>query len=101
MTESEAGSDSAHNHHAPPTSVDVDQFCDALDRFGPGETLNLLIENSKNDDVLPWLLRFPSFVAFGEFVHRLPRYNFQKTLFGTILIKTGKQRNKSKAKGRA
>ena len=49
------------------------EMCSALDRFGPGEILNILIANSHNDIICrDLLLRFPTVVVLGEFLSTLP-----------------------------
>ena len=48
-------------------------FCTALDRFGPKEILDLLVINSRQDEVVGYLLtQFPVTVAFGKFLSTLP-----------------------------
>jgi hypothetical protein len=48
-------------------------MCSALDKFGPGEILNILIANSDSDKICrDLLLRFPTTVAFGNFLSTLP-----------------------------
>ena len=49
------------------------KMCSALDKFGPGEILNILIANSDSDKICrDLLLRFPTTVAFGDFLSTLP-----------------------------
>jgi hypothetical protein len=48
-------------------------MCVALDQYGPGEILDLLIIHSRKDPVVRDLLtRFPTVVVLGEFLHTLP-----------------------------
>ena len=48
-------------------------MCKSMDRYGPGEVLQLLIANSHNDTICRDLLtRFPTVVVLGEFLHSLP-----------------------------
>jgi hypothetical protein len=45
------------------------EMCSALDRFGPGEILNILIANSHHDIVCrDLLLTYPQVVATGKFL---------------------------------
>ena len=49
------------------------EMCSALDKFGPEEILNILTENSRTDTICQnLLLRFPTTVAFGNFLSTLP-----------------------------
>ena len=46
------------------------EMCQALDKFGPKEILDLLTVNSRRDAVAHQLvLRFPAVVATGEFLN--------------------------------
>lgn len=48
-------------------------MCKGLDAYGPREILNILVENARHDEiVLQLLLRFPTVVVLGEFLHSLP-----------------------------
>jgi hypothetical protein len=50
-----------------------DDMCKGLDKFGPKEILNLLVNHSHHDDVVQQLLiQFPTVVALGEFLQTLP-----------------------------
>jgi len=50
-----------------------EKMCLALDKFGPGEVLRILTENSRNDTICrDLLLRFPTTVALGNFLSTLP-----------------------------
>ena len=50
-----------------------EKMCLALDKFGPGEVLRILTENSRNDPICrALLLRFPTTVALGNFLSTLP-----------------------------
>lgn len=49
------------------------EMCSALDKYGPDEILRILIANSDSDKIcLNLLLRFPTTVAFGNFLSTLP-----------------------------
>ena len=46
-----------------------DDMCKSLDKFGPGEILDLLIAHSRQDTVVFYLLtQFPTVVAISEFL---------------------------------
>jgi hypothetical protein len=48
-------------------------MCKGLDKFGPREILNILVENARHDEIVFHLLaRFPTVVVLGEFLHSLP-----------------------------
>jgi hypothetical protein len=48
-------------------------FCVALDAYGPREILDLLVINSRRDEIIYQLLvRFPTVVALGDFLATLP-----------------------------
>ena len=50
-----------------------EDMCKGLDKFGPKEILNLLVNHSHRDDVvLHLLVRFPTVVALGDFLSTLP-----------------------------
>lgn len=50
-----------------------DDMCKGLNRFGPKEILNLMVIHSHRDEVIHQLLiRFPTVVAFGDFLSTLP-----------------------------
>ena len=50
-----------------------DDMCKGLNRFGPREILNLMVIHSHRDEVVQQLLfRFPTVVAFGDFLSTLP-----------------------------
>ena len=50
-----------------------DDMCKGLNRFGPKEILNLMVIHSHRDEVVQQLLiRFPTVVAFGDFLSTLP-----------------------------
>ena len=45
----------------------------SIEKFGPNEVLDLLVVHSHDDPVAWYLLtRFPTVVAFGEFLSTLP-----------------------------
>ena len=47
-------------------------MCKSLDKFGPGETLDLLIAHSRLDPVVFYLLtRFPAVLAIGDLLSNL------------------------------
>jgi hypothetical protein len=57
------------------------EMCSALDRFGPGEILNILTENSHNDTIcLNLLTRFPTVVSLSEFLYTLPIVKVNKRM---------------------
>ena len=48
-------------------------MCKGLDAYGPREILNILVENARQDEIiLQLLVRFPTVVVLGEFLHSLP-----------------------------
>lgn len=50
-----------------------EDMCNGLNRFGPKEILNLMVIHSHRDEVVHRLLiRFPTVVALGDFLHTLP-----------------------------
>jgi len=50
-----------------------DDMCKGLNRFGPREILNLMVIHSHRDAVVQQLLiRYPTVVAFGDFLSTLP-----------------------------
>ena len=50
-----------------------DDMCKGLNKFGPKEILNLMVIHSHRDEVVQQLLiRFPTVVAFGDFLSTLP-----------------------------
>ena len=71
-----------------PNSIeDVQQkafnsMIESLNRFGPGEILNILIANSRNDTIcLNLLAQFPTVVSLSEFLHTLPTIKVSKRIF--------------------
>ena len=59
-----------------------DEMCKALDKFGPGEILDLLIIHSRQDPVVRDLLtRFPTVVSVVEFFSTLPIVNVDKRTY--------------------
>jgi hypothetical protein len=57
-------------------------MCSALDKFGPGEILNILIANSRNDTICRDLLvRYPMVVELGNFLSRMPIQKVNKRTF--------------------
>ncbi len=59
-----------------------EKMCLALDKFGPGEVLRILTENSLNDPICRHLLfRFPTTVALGDFLRTLRTVKVSKRLF--------------------
>ena len=59
-----------------------EKMCLALDKFGPGEVLRILTENSRNDTICRDLLtRFPTVVSLSEFLHTLPTIKVSKRIF--------------------
>jgi len=62
-----------------------EKMCLALDKFGPGEVLRILTENSRNDTICrDLLLRFPTTVVLGEFLHTLPIVKTDKRTFNRL-----------------
>jgi len=58
------------------------EMCESLDRFGPGEVLQILIANSRNDTICRDLLtRFPVTVAFGNFLSTLRTVKVDKKTY--------------------
>lgn len=56
-----------------------EDMCKGLDRFGPKEILNLMVIHSHRDEVVHQLLiRFPTVVALGDFLHTLPTRKVNK-----------------------
>ena len=50
-----------------------DDMCKGLDKFGPKEILNLMVNHSHHDDIVHQLLiQFPTVVALGDFLSTLP-----------------------------
>jgi hypothetical protein len=48
-------------------------MCKGLEKFGPREILNLLVENARQDEVIHQLLvQFPMVISFSKFLHTLP-----------------------------
>ena len=59
-----------------------DDMCKALDKFGPGEILDLLIIHSRQDPVVCDLLtRFPTVVSVVEFLSTLPIVKVDKKTY--------------------
>jgi hypothetical protein len=57
-------------------------MCKGLDKFGPREILNILVENARQDDIiLQLLVRFPTVVVLGEFLHTLPIVEVDKKTY--------------------
>ena len=57
-------------------------MCKGLDAYGPKEILDLLIINSRRDEIIYQLLvRFPTTVVLGEFLHTLPTIKVSKREF--------------------
>lgn len=57
-------------------------MCLALDKYGPGEVLHLLIANSHNDTICRDLLtRFPTVVVLGNFLSTLPIVKVDKKTY--------------------
>ena len=62
-----------------------EKMCLALDKFGPGEVLRILTENSRNDTICrDLLLRFPTTVALGDFLYTLPIVKTDKRTFNRL-----------------
>lgn len=58
----------------------------SLNRFGPRETLSLLVEFSNVDVIVnELLLRFPSIVAVGDFFYHKPVYEIDKKTFQDLV----------------
>ncbi len=59
-----------------------DDMCKALDKFGPGEILDLLIIHSRQDPVVRDLLTcFPTVVCLGELFSTLPIIKVDKRTY--------------------
>jgi hypothetical protein len=57
-------------------------MCKGLDAYGPREILDLLVINSRRDEVIYQLLvRFPTTVVLGKFLHTLPVIKVSKREF--------------------
>ncbi len=57
-------------------------MCKALDKFGPGEILDLLIIHSRQDPVARNLLTlFPTVVSVGKFLSTLPIVKVDKRTY--------------------
>ncbi len=62
-----------------------DDMCKSLNRFGPGEVLRILTENSLNDPIcFALLLRFPTTVALGDFLYALPIVKTSRHTFNRL-----------------
>jgi hypothetical protein len=61
-------------------------MCKALNSFGSGETLRLLLEFSQNDPIVNELLtRYPSIVAIGDFLIGKPTVQVDEKTFQTLM----------------
>jgi hypothetical protein len=61
-------------------------MCIALNSFGSGETLRLLLEFSQNDPIVNELLtRYPSIVAIGDFLIGKPTFQVDEKTFQTLM----------------
>ena len=61
-------------------------MCKALNSFGSGETLRLLLEFSQDDPIINELLtKFPSIVAIGDFLIGKPTVQVDKKTFQTLM----------------
>ena len=59
-----------------------DDMCKSLDKFGPGEILDILITYSRQDPIVLYLLtRFPTVVAIGELLSNLPIVKVDKRTY--------------------
>ena len=57
-------------------------MCKGLDKFGPGEILDLLVIHSRRDEVVRYLLtQYPTTVALGNFLSRMPIQKVNKRTF--------------------
>jgi len=55
-------------------------LCESLDRVGKAATLDMVVRLSSNDRVANELLCiFPNVVTVGEFLSRIPAFDFNKT----------------------
>jgi hypothetical protein len=62
-----------------------EKMCLALDKFGPGEVLRILTENSHHDIICrDLLLRFPTVVSSAEFFHSLKVIKTNKQTFNRL-----------------
>ena len=81
-------------------------MCRALNSFGTGETLRLLLEFSRNDPIVNELLvKYPSIIAVGDFLNGKPTVQDDEKTFQTltdtnpeIWIKTEKNNPKEEHK---
>ena len=61
-------------------------MCKALNSFGSGETLRLLLEFSQADPIVNELLtKYPSIVAIGDFLIGKPTIQVDKETFQTLI----------------
>jgi hypothetical protein len=57
-------------------------MCKSLDKFGEAEILDLLVTHSRRDIIVGELLvRYPSVVALGDFLSRMPIQKVNKRTF--------------------
>lgn len=57
-------------------------MCKGLDKFGPREILNILVENARQDEIVfQLLLRFPTTVSLSEFLATLRTVKVSKRIF--------------------
>jgi len=57
-------------------------MCKGLDAYGPKEILDLLVINSRQDEIVYQLLvRFPTVVSLSEFLHTLPVIKVDKRTY--------------------
>ena len=57
-------------------------MCKGLDKFGEAEILDLLVTHSRRDVIMNGLLiRYPSVVALGNFLSRMPIQKVNKRTF--------------------
>jgi len=62
------------------------ELCKALNSFGSGETLRLLLEFSKDDPIVNELLiKYPSIVSIGNFLDGKPTFQVDEKTFQTLV----------------
>ena len=62
------------------------EMCKALNTFGSGETLRLLLEFSRCDPIMNELLtKYPSIVAIGDFLLGKPTVEVDQKTFETLM----------------
>jgi hypothetical protein len=72
----------------------------ALNTYGPSETLDLLVRFSDSDPIMgQLLLRFPTIVALGEFFSRIRVYKDSKSKIRRRLTNGAKRKHSVRCKG--